>query len=101
MGWSAEQIEKKIDEWNAKNYPPLRTNYLRGQLRWHFRNDKPMLPPNCENPNYYKALGIHDLCKLLHEANVKNPVSYPFRLLSAKSKSKRDAKRNRPETKRE
>lgn len=89
MGWSAEQIEKRMEEWNAKNYPPLRTNYLRGQLRWHFRTDKPMLPPNCENENYYKALGVHGLCHQLHDAGVKNPVSYPFRLLKVKSDNKK------------
>jgi len=89
MGWSAEQIEKKMEEWNAKNFPPLRTNYLRGQLRWHFRSDKPMLPPNCDNENYCKALGVHGLCQSLHEAGIKNPVSYPFRMLKARSMAKK------------
>ncbi len=89
MGWSAEQIEKRVEEWNAKNYPPLRTNYLRGQLRWHFRADKPMLPPNCENENYYKALGVHGLCQQLHDAGIKNPVSYPFRMLRARSQGRK------------
>lgn len=89
MGWSAEQVEKKIEEWNNRNVPPLRTNYLRGQLRWHFRTDRPLLPPNCENDNYYKALGLHGYCHQLHEAGVKNPVSYPFRLLKARSENKK------------
>lgn len=84
MGWSAEQIEKRMEEWNAKNFPPLRTNYLRGQLRWHFRVEKTMLPPNCDNENYYKALGVHGLCQQLHDAGIKNPVSYPFRLLKSR-----------------
>jgi hypothetical protein len=92
MGWSPEQIEKRLDEWNQKNSPPLRTNYVRGQLRWHFRNEKPMLPPNCDNENYYKQLGLHGLCRDLHDAGVKNPVSYPFRLLKAKSDAKRAKK---------
>lgn len=95
MGWNQDQIEKRMEEWNVKNYPPIRTNYLRGQLRWHFRNDKTMLPPNCDNPNYYKSLGVYDLCKLLHEQNIKNPVSYPFRLLKSKSKSKFKKKEDR------
>lgn len=89
MGWKTEQIEKRIEEWNEKNFPPLRTNYLRGQLRWHFRAEKPMLPPNCENENYYKSLGVHSLCQSLHEAGIKNPVSYPFRMLKAKSDGKK------------
>lgn len=89
MGWKAEQIEKRVEEWNEKNFPPLRMNYLRGQLRWHFRSDKPMLPPNCDNENYYKSLGVHSLCQSLHEAGIKNPVSYPFRMLKAKSDGKK------------
>lgn len=92
MGWTPEQVEKRIDEWNAKNIPPLRTNYLRGQLRWHFRTEKPLLPPNCENENYYKALGVFGMCENMHRVGVRNPVSYPFRMLSAMSKNKRKAK---------
>jgi hypothetical protein len=51
-----------------------------------------MLPPNCDNPNYYKSLGVHELCKILHEQNIKNPVSYPFRLLKIKSENKKQKK---------
>jgi len=89
MGWKPEQIEKKIEQWNEKNYPPISANYLRGQLRWHFRTEKMLLPPNCDNENYYKAMGVHECCKNLHDANIKNPVSYPFRILKAKSKNRR------------
>jgi hypothetical protein len=89
MGWNADQIEKKIEEWNNKNTPPLSSSYLRGQLRWHFRTDKPLLPPNCNNENYYKQLGLHGMCQSLHEASIKNPVSYPFRLIRSKSGGKR------------
>lgn len=78
MGWNAEQIEKKIMEWNNKNYPPLRANYLRSQLRWHFRQQKPMLPPNCDNENFYKQIGVYSLCHLLHQQGIKNPVNYPL-----------------------
>ncbi len=92
MGWTPDQVEKRIDEWNLKNVPPLRTNYLRGQLRWHFRTDKPLLPPNCENENYYKALGVFGMCENPHRVGVKNPVSYPFRMLSAMSRNKKRAK---------
>ena len=93
MGWSEEQIGKRMDEWNEKNVPPIKTNYLRGQLRWHFRNEKPLLPPNCENPNYYKQMGCHECCQTLHNAGVKNPVSYPFRLMKAKSDAKKKNKK--------
>lgn len=95
MGWSTEQIEKKIEEWNNKNFPPLRTNYLRGQLRWHFRSEKPMLPPNCDNENYYKALGLHGLCQNLHDAGIRNPVSYPFRMLKARAAERKSRGKKR------
>jgi DNA primase large subunit len=84
MGWNLEQIEKRLDEWNQKNYPPLGANYLRSQLRWHFRQEKPMLPPNCDNDNFYKSIGVHELCKLLHQQGIKNPVNYPLRQIKKK-----------------
>lgn len=87
MNWSPEDIEKKIMEWNEKNYPPLRTNYIRSQLRWHFRQqERTLLPPNCDNENFYKAMGLHELCAELHAQNVKNPVNWPLRQLKGKKK---------------
>ena len=56
MGWNTEQVEKRLVEWNEKNYPPLRVNYLRSQLRWHFSQDRNLLPPNCDNQNFYKQM---------------------------------------------
>lgn len=88
MGWDAEQIEKKITKWNEKNYPPLRANYLRSQLRWHFRQQKPMLPPNCDNENFYKQIGVYQLCQLLHQQGIKNPVNYPLRRIRKTDKPK-------------
>lgn len=83
MGWDAEQIEKRLLEWNGKNYPSLSTNYLRSQLRWHFRQaDRVLAPPNCDNENYYKSMGLFDLCKDLHARGIKNPISYPIRKTS-------------------
>jgi len=79
VGWDAEKIEKRIMEWNEKNNPPLRANYLRSQLRWHFRQDKNLLPPNCENQNFYRAMGIDVDCLKLHEEGIKNPVNFAFR----------------------
>jgi DNA primase large subunit len=82
MGWDSERIERRIIEWNEKNEPPLRTAYLRAQLRWHFRQDRNLLPPNCENENFYKVLGLYDLCShTVDHTRVKNPVNYPFRVL--------------------
>jgi len=88
MGWSLDKIESKIMEWNSKNVPPLRNSYLRTQLRWHFRQDRNLLPPNCNNENFYKAIGIckpDELCTN-NSINIviKNPVNYPFKKLKIK-----------------
>lgn len=70
-----EELEKKIEEWNKKNYKPLKEGYVRSQLSWHKRQ-KAMLPPNCDKP-HYKDLGVckpDNLCK-----HVKNPVNYAIK----------------------
>ena len=78
VGWSSEEIEKKIFEWNEKNLPPLRASYLRTQLRWHFRQEREILPPNCDNPVFYKDF-VSQACSACLE-EIKNPVNYPFKL---------------------
>lgn len=89
MNWSNEAIEKKVMEWNEKNYPPLRSNYVRSQLRWHFnQQERTLLPPNCDNENFYKSLGLHELCKDLHAQGIKNPVNWPLRQLKTRKKKK-------------
>jgi DNA primase catalytic subunit len=87
LKWTRREIEDYILKWNLKNKPPLPDNYVRGQLRWHRNRDKSVLPPNCDNPAYYKGFGVctpDDLCKL-----VKNPVGYPIRKLPKPSKRRR------------
>ncbi len=82
MGWSDEKIQDKVFEWNEKNIPPLGSNYVRSQLRWHFRQDRNLLPPNCNNEVFYKQLGLYDVCcKEVNHATVKNPVNVPLRRL--------------------
>ncbi len=89
MGWNDEKIEKRIFEWNEKNVPPLRANYLRSQLRWHFRQERNLLPPNCENDVFYRQLGLYDICcKEIDHSNVKNPVNVPLRRLREGRKHK-------------
>jgi hypothetical protein len=78
VGWSAEQVEEYVREWNEKNVQPLRENYLIGQLRYAKRK-KPILPPNCDNTAYYQSMGVkcHDgICM-----KVKNPVNYAKRVV--------------------
>ena len=90
MGWSLQQIEKRLEEWNEKNLPPLRANYLRSQLRWHFRQDRNLLPPNCDNEVFYKSMGLSYLCEQCKGLGIKNPVNYPYKIkLLKKRKRKR------------
>ncbi len=92
VGWSKEEIEKKLEEWNMKNIPPLRPNFIRTQLRWHFRQERNLLPPNCDNPNFYVDFGVCEpdkTCKPKDEITIKNPINYPFKILSKKRKKKR------------
>ncbi len=73
LGWSKEQIEEFLHNWNTeKNQPALREVYLKGQLQ-HFKPGE-RLPPNCNNEAYYLGLGVcqpDSLCK-----KIKNPVNY-------------------------
>jgi len=96
MGWDINKMEKKLAEWNAKNSPPLRLNYLRSQLRWHTRQDRNLLPPNCDNANFYlnyKICTPDDTCKSgTDKITLKNPVNYPFRKMKKPMKKKRKKK---------
>lgn len=82
VGWKNEEIEKKIYEWNEKNYPPLRESYIRTQLRWHFRQERNLLPPNCDNPIFYQDMNLTQNCDECRKVgDIKNPINYPFILL--------------------
>ncbi|MBU4501861.1 MAG: hypothetical protein KKA79_04660 [Nanoarchaeota archaeon] len=74
-GWTIDDIKEYLcNDWNQKNYEPLREGYILSQLNWHQRQDKKILPPNCENKAYYK-----DLRFCLEESfcgKIKNPVNY-------------------------
>lgn len=85
MGWTWEKIEKEIEEWNMKNPRPLPKNYINTQLRWHQRQPKGLLPPNCDNDNYYKNFigDVKDECC----QGIKNPVNYVFKKMKGKKDS--------------
>ncbi|MCD6478088.1 MAG: hypothetical protein J7K87_03725 [Candidatus Aenigmarchaeota archaeon] len=77
MGWSWDEVKKKIIEWNKKNKPPLRDNYISTQLKWFERQGRNLLPPNCDNQQFYKSIGV---CKPDSKCEkIKNPVVYPFK----------------------
>ena len=72
VGWSYEQVEKYVAEWNKRNPEQLRENYIVGQLRYA-KMKKAILPPNCSNIAYYQSLGVkcaENVC-----AKCKNPVN--------------------------
>ncbi|MEM5793939.1 MAG: hypothetical protein QXS48_03250 [Candidatus Aenigmatarchaeota archaeon] len=92
MGWDLEKIEKTLTEWNSRNSPPLRANYLRTQIRWHLRQERNLLPPNCDNPNFYADIKVctpDEFCKSDEKIVIKNPVNYPFKKLKIGKKKKR------------
>lgn len=72
LGLSEQELEKRIDEWNQKNYQPLKKGYIQAQLIW-YKKSGARLPPNCDKTNY-KDLNIcepDELCR-----RIKNPVNY-------------------------
>lgn len=71
MGWSYEEIEKRLKEWNKKNYEQLKEGYILSQVKWFKRQPKKILPPNCNHESYYKSMGLQCFnCKY------KNPVNH-------------------------
>ncbi len=94
-GWSYEQIEQRLKEWNKCNEEELRETILMGQLRYNKQQKKKILPPNCLN-SYYKDLQIcspDNLCKM-----IKNPIQYSRRK-TYYSEKKNNKKKNKAEKK--
>ena len=69
LGYAPDIINEKIRNWNKLNEPPLKEGYLRGQIEWHLKQKKKILPPNYENPGFYKDLGLID-----GKQKTKNPL---------------------------
>jgi hypothetical protein len=88
MGWDWDKVEKEMMEWNEKNSPTLQQRYIRTQLRWHQRMPINLLPPNCDNQNFYLNFDVclpDETCKGgTNQINIKNPVNYPFRKMKKK-----------------
>jgi len=74
LGWGYGEIEQRLLEWNKKNNPPMKSGYITNHIRYHKQQNKKILPPNCSNEQYYKAIGVccpEALCQ-----KIKNPVNY-------------------------
>lgn len=94
-GWTHQEIEKILEEWNKKNAEPLRDVYIKGQIRYHQQQNKKVLPPNCANAQYYKDLHIctpDNFCK-----KIKNPANYA--LLKQKIVASENEKHNEKNSK--
>ena len=83
VGYSMNQIETKIWEWNERNEEPLREAYIKSQLRWHENREEIVPPPNYDSNGYYKDMQVYEGDAL--EEKVSNPVSYVFRKIKNRS----------------
>ena len=100
--WGWDEIEKFISEWNEKNKPPLRENYIRSHLRWHKARGKSILPPNCAHGGWYEDFGVCKPDNMCGGAakTIKNPVNYALKGLRkskfrTSSKQKTSSKRTK------
>lgn len=76
VGWDNAKVEKYVNEWNKKNYEPLKEGYVISQLNYRKKGNK-IMPPNCDNIAYYKDIGVckpDNLC-----STIKNPVNYAIK----------------------
>ena len=77
VGYSWNEIESKIWEWNEENKDPLRESYIKTQLRWHRNREEDVPPPNYDADGYYKDMQVYEGDRL--EEKLPNPVSYAFK----------------------
>jgi hypothetical protein len=88
VGYSMDDIETKIWEWNERNHEPLQEAYVKSQLRWHSNRDEIVPPPNYDSNGYYKDMQVYEGDSL--EEKVSNPVSYVFRKIKNRNEDKDD-----------
>ena len=94
VGWDADAIEKRLDEWNKKNAEvgeQLRETILTGRLRYHRQQKKTVLPPNCDNAAYYSSMGLK--CNEQICSRCTNPVQY-VRMMMRRSQRSENEKGN-------
>jgi len=77
-------IVEKINEWNKKNYQPIKEGYIKAQISWSLKNKR--LPPNYDKP-IYKEFGIHGP----PEPGMKNPINYTIKkAMQSKARASKD-----------
>ena len=99
VGYSFEEIEEIVWDWNKRNPEKLKDSYIKAQLKWFkkiFKQNKFYMLPNCNYEEYYKDLQICEKDKVCNK--IKNPLSYVRIVsnISEKEKSKKEkANKNR------
>lgn len=81
MNWSADDIEKRIAEWNRNNPSPISERMIKSQLKWHLRQSRELMPANCKTDLFYTSIGV---CKPDRYCR-KNPVNYVFKKMKVKN----------------
>ena len=80
MGWSLDQIQTRLLEWNKVNYEHLREGYIISQINWHKRQKQEIPPPNCDNPSYYTGMLV---CKPdFYCKKIKNPIQHTMKKIN-------------------
>lgn len=88
VGYSWDDVEKEIWDWNDRNKEPLRDNYVKTQLQWHRNQDEPLMPPNFDAKGWYHDIGVLDEDEDQQMLdNFDNPVPYAS-VLEEKAKNK-------------
>jgi len=70
--WPMKEVEKFVAEWGKK--VGLKENFVKAQLKWHKKQERKILPPNCDNDLYYKDIGICKPVPLCEK--IKNPLNF-------------------------
>ncbi len=91
VGWSYEEIEQRIYEWNKKNTEPLRETYIKGQLRYYKNKKSKTTPPGYDNKAYYTDLGVYS--GEMEKENIKNPLQYVKKRIFLIKKQQKQAKK--------
>ncbi len=93
MSWPQKQIEDYLLAWNRNNPKPLRDADILNHISYHMKKEL-ILPPNCDNMDYYKGIGIchpDNLCR-----KITNPVAYSLRKHHAIKMNEKPVKEPKP-----
>lgn len=91
VGWSWDDIEKKLKEWNEKNADALRDVYISTQLNYAKTRNKLIPPPNCDNKGYYLDIKV---CKPdAFCPRIKNPSTYTLTKVRNKGRERKKARK--------